>query len=149
MAAAAVVAPSLVSALSPVLPGRGGRQAPRTASWRRVGRLDEFPVGSVREAVASPPPEKTWPPDELRQGVYVWRPREDDLVVFSRACTDLGCPVNHHPGSGCYFCPCHGGIFNKDGSRMAGPPERPFYRYDVRVVGGVVEIDLESVPAMV
>jgi hypothetical protein len=64
-----------------------------------------------------------------RQGVYVWRPTDEEVVVFSRSCTDLGCPVIWDGGSQCFFCPCHGGIFARDGRRMAGPPDRELYRY--------------------
>lgn len=148
VAAAAVAVPSLICALSPALAGprRGG-------AWSRLGRLEDFPVGEVSEAVIDLPAATggaaAWPPPLPAKGVYVWRPAADRVVVFSRACTDLGCPVNYDTGSECYFCPCHGGIFNKDGQRMAGPPQRPLYRYDVRVRGGVVEVDAASAPAAV
>lgn len=149
LAAAAIVGvPAFISALSPALRGR------RKGAWRRVGTLDEFPVGSVREAIVGPPGEPhgalAWPPAAPRQGVYVWRPSREQVVVFSRACTDLGCPVNYDPGSQCYLCPCHGGIFDRDGSRMAGPADRPLYRFEVRVNdAAAVEIDLSSAPLAV
>lgn len=148
LAGAVIVIPSVISALSPALGGR------RAASWRRLGRLEEFPVGAVSEAVVGDGDHATgvgvaaWAPSP-RQAVYVWRPEARRVVVFSRACTDLGCPVNYDPGSQCYLCPCHGGIFNSDGERMAGPPDRPLYRFDVRVRKAVVEIDLSSAPIVV
>jgi menaquinol-cytochrome c reductase iron-sulfur subunit len=38
------------------------------------------------------------------------------------------------------MCPCHGGVYYKDGSVAAGPPPRPLERYPVRVQDGQVEI---------
>lgn len=140
VAAGAVAIPSLIATLSPALKGRRGE-------WRRVGRVEEFPVGSVREAALAPPRGGDWP-HAPRQGVYVWRPEANRFVIYSSACTDLGCPVNWDQGSQTFLCPCHGGIFSKDGERMAGPPERPLYRYDARVRDGVLEIDPASVPPM-
>ena len=109
--------------------------------------LDDFPVGAMTRAEVDVPR-----PDSSRalreKGVYVWRVSGEAIVVFSRNCTDLSCPVTYDPGSECFFCPCHGGIFAKDGERLAGPPNRPLYRYATRIEQGVLEIDLNSVPAI-
>jgi menaquinol-cytochrome c reductase iron-sulfur subunit len=91
-------------------------------------------------------PREDWAATLRERGVYVWRRSEQEVVVFARNCTDLSCPVTWDPGSQWFFCPCHGGIFSKDGERMAGPPKRPLYRYTNRIRDGVVEIDLRSLP---
>ncbi len=39
-----------------------------------------------------------------------------------------------------FMCPCHGGVYYKDGTVAAGPPPRPLTRYPVRVNQGQVEI---------
>ena len=142
---AAIVIPVLISGLSPALAGR------RPALWRRLGRIADFEVGAVREAVVGhraddAPGAGTGKAPLPRKGVYVWRPQPQRFVVFSRACTDLGCPVNYDPGSRFYYCPCHGGIFNPGGVPVAGPPARPLYQYATRVRDGVLEIDVTSVP---
>ena len=54
--------------------------------------------------------------------------------------------MRYDPGSTFYYCPCHGGIFNQAGDPVAGPPARPLYRLATRVRGGVLEIDLTSIP---
>jgi menaquinol-cytochrome c reductase iron-sulfur subunit len=136
--AAVVAIPSLLTGLSPALRGRG-------PLWRSIGALEGFPVGTTRKALVDRFTD-SWPAPVTPQAVYVWRVSAEEVVVFSRSCTDLGCPVTHDPGSGVFFCPCHGGIFAQDGERMAGPPPRPLYRYATRVRDGVVEIDLRSAP---
>lgn len=132
--------PTLIFAFAPI----GDRRSPR---WRSVGPLDEFPLGEVREGIVQPT-DSTDSSPPLPQAVYVWRRSSDEVVVFSRSCTDLGCPVTWDRGSQCFLCPCHGGIFDHEGRRMAGPPDRPLYRYDNRVRSGTLEIDLSSVPPM-
>lgn len=136
--AAVLALPALIYTLAPL----GDR---RQALWRAVGTLTAFPVGGVQQA-AVPLPHPEWAKGTLEQGVYVWRPSATELVVFSRSCTDLGCPLGWDPGGEVYLCPCHGGIFAKDGARMAGPPKHPMYRYLTRIRGGQLEIDLRSVP---
>lgn len=141
-AVAAVVAiPALVTMLSPAL----GRT--RGERWQGVGSLADFPIGETRLATVDIPRDDG--ARSLRQrGVYVWRPAEDEIVVFSRNCTDLSCPVVYDAGSTWFYCPCHGGIFAQDGTPMAGPPPRPLYRYANRVEQGQLQIDLNSVPPM-
>lgn len=122
-----------------------GNRSAAEPLWATLGPVSIFAPGTVRaargrllsqQAVSSP----------LLPVVYVWRVDEQDLVVFSRSCTDLGCPITFDPGSECFFCPCHGGIFSKQGEPMAGPPDRPLYRYQTRIEKELLQIDLNSVP---
>jgi menaquinol-cytochrome c reductase iron-sulfur subunit len=131
--------PALIAGLSPALQGR------RRDDWRPVGRPEDFPTGEVRQT-QFPAERAGWPRSIRRQAVFVWRRSEASFVVFSRSCTDLGCPLDYDPGSACFFCPCHGGIFARDGERLAGPPNGPMYRYAHRVRDGVLEIDVSSIP---
>jgi menaquinol-cytochrome c reductase iron-sulfur subunit len=139
-AAAVVGVPALLTGLSPAL-RRPGEE------WQPVGRLDEFPVGGVAPAHVAIPRDD-WVKALRVKLVYVWRPSEAEVVVYSRNCTDVSCPVVWDPGSECFLCPCHGGIFLKDGTPIHGPPPRPLYRYANRVRDGVLEIDLNSLPPM-
>lgn len=135
--AAIVAIPAAIAVLSPVIRRR------REEVWLPVGRLDEFDPDAVSKAVVEIP----WNPESLRgKGVFVWRVSGKDVVVFSRSCTDLSCPVTYDPGSGWFYCPCHGGIFDEEGVNVAGPPPRPLDRFSTRVTGGVLEIDLNSIP---
>src|SRR5882762_9591420 len=77
-----------------------------------------------------------------------WLRRENDssFVVFSANCTHLGCPVRWMDGADLFMCPCHGGVYYKDGSVAAGPPPRPLFRYDARIENGEVKINSVVVP---
>jgi menaquinol-cytochrome c reductase iron-sulfur subunit len=133
--------PAVLAALTPALRPRRGRR------WRAVGPLEDFSLGNV-EKVIVPLDRGDWSQSLSEKAVYVWRRSEEEVIIYSRNCTDLSCPVNYDAGSECFFCPCHGGIFAKDGRPMAGPPSRPLYRYANRVRDGVLEIDLNSLPPM-
>jgi menaquinol-cytochrome c reductase iron-sulfur subunit len=136
-----VAIPTLIAALSPAWTRRSGE------AWRTAGRLEDFPVDQVVLAPVSVE-RGDWSRSLEVKAVYVWRKSSNEVVVFSRSCTDLSCPVNFDSGSECFFCPCHGGIFAKDGTPMAGPPKVPLYRYRNRVRDGELEIDLYSLPPM-
>ncbi len=132
--------PSLVIALSPVR-----KQRTQRSIWQSIGPVEDFPVGQMRP-ITVPVPREDWARGLREKVVYAWRPAEGEAIVYSRSCTDLGCPLTWDPGSECFFCPCHGGIFSKNGERMAGPPQSPLYRYASRIINGEIEIDLLSLP---
>lgn len=140
-AAAAVVGiPVLATGLSPAL-------GPIGENWQPVGPLAAFPPGAVTPAQV-PVPRDDWTKGLRAKAVYVWRTGSEEAVVYSRNCTDASCPVVFDAGSDCFLCPCHGGIFLKDGTPIHGPPPRPLDRYATRVRAGVLEIDLNSLPLM-
>jgi menaquinol-cytochrome c reductase iron-sulfur subunit len=136
-----VAIPTFLAGVSPALRSR-------RSEWRSVGPAEGISVGEVRQTFAAHDPD-AWPKSTTNDAVFVWRKSDTEFVVFSRSCTDLGCPLDYEPGSACYFCPCHGGIFANDGSRLAGPPNGPMHRYVHRIRNDLLEIDLSSVPAAV
>lgn len=61
---------------------------------------------------------------------------EGEPVALSNICTHLGCPVGWNEAQQKYLCPCHGGVYDKTGKNIAGPPPRPLPRFATRVEGG-------------
>ena len=62
------------------------------------------------------------------------------FVAISTRCTHVGCPVRYIQASQKFLCPCHGGVYNFEGSVEGGPPVRPLDRFYTRVEAGRVEI---------
>lgn len=53
------------------------------------------------------------------------------ITAFSRKCTDLGCLVSWDSSREQFICPCHNGVYDRNGKNIAGPPPRPLDRYEV------------------
>jgi menaquinol-cytochrome c reductase iron-sulfur subunit len=62
------------------------------------------------------------------------------VTAFDPHCTHLGCPYRWDAAKEAFLCPCHSGVFNKQGVVQSGPPPRPLDRYGVRVQQGIVSI---------
>lgn len=135
----AVAAPVLGTIVLPFV------RRPAAPEWRNVGPIDRFPPGRMTQGFVEVPRDD-WAATLRTKLVYVWRATDGTVTVFSRNCTDLSCPVTWDPGSHCFYCPCHGGIFAQDGTVMAGPPARPLDRYRHRVQDGLLQVDAHSVP---
>jgi menaquinol-cytochrome c reductase iron-sulfur subunit len=44
------------------------------------------------------------------------------------------------------MCPCHGGVYYKDGSVAAGPPPKSLVQYPVRINKNAIEIQTSAIP---
>ena len=138
-AGAVVGVPVIGFLLGPLL-----RRPPRV--WRVVGPVGDFAVGetvSVAFDDASPLP---WSGVTARTAAWLRRDNPAAFTAFAVNCTHLGCPVRWIQTAGLFLCPCHGGVFNGDGSVAAGPPPKPLTRYPVRVRDGRVEIQTTPTP---
>jgi menaquinol-cytochrome c reductase iron-sulfur subunit len=74
-------------------------------------------------------------PDDIsglsRRLVFIRNDGDDKFTAISNTCMHLGCPVQPNPSG--FSCPCHGGQYDKEGRRIAGPPVRPLNRYATSV----------------
>ena len=68
------------------------------------------------------------------------------LRAFSAVCTHLGCIVRWEAGMEHLYCACHGGMFDRAGRVVGGPPPRPLPRYPVEVREGQVFVKIKSRP---
>jgi menaquinol-cytochrome c reductase iron-sulfur subunit len=81
-----------------------------------------------------------WIDTEEEISVYVLTSNGQDYIVMSNVCTHLACRVRWIPEKDSFFCPCHNGVFAKDGAVVAGPPPRPLDRFESKVEDGVIFI---------
>jgi len=75
-----------------------------------------------------------------------YKDRYDHMVAISSRCVHVGCPVRYVASAASFMCPCHGGVYYKDGGVAAGPPPKPLPQYPVRVRNGQVEIRTSPIP---
>ncbi len=84
--------------------------------WQFVCTLDELGVGETL-------------PFTMPSGakIVVARQREGDtaesFVALSSICPHLGCKVHWEANNERFFCPCHNGAFDSQGSPTEGPPK--------------------------
>jgi len=104
--------------------------------WKLAGPVDKFSTGEIQLVPLQPLERRQWPEDWGQDAAWVYRRGADDFVVYSFHCTHVGCPVNWSPQAQRFFCPCHGGVFDREGRVLAGPPPRPLDRYEIRTENG-------------
>ncbi|MGJ9382025.1 menaquinol-cytochrome C reductase [Salipaludibacillus neizhouensis] len=133
--AAGMLSPMVRMALDPALEASGG------SDFISVGIGEDELTGEPQRVDFNVEIVDAWHTSEQSQSAWIYK-EGDEIVALSPTCTHLGCTVNwdaneDYPGN--YFCPCHGGRFEKDGTNIAGtPPTRPLDIYDVEVRDGMV-----------
>ena len=108
--------------------------------WRAVGTAAEFEPGKTIEVKFEDASSVAWAGVTAQTGAWLRREESGQFVAFAVNCTHLGCPVRWLEQAELFMCPCHGGVYYKDGTVAAGPPPRPLTQYPVRVRDGQVEI---------
>lgn len=79
-----------------------------------------------------------------RKQVVVFIDREGSgYRALSAVCQHLGCRVHWDDGKQQFLCPCHGGVYDREGRVVAGPPPRPLDRIPVRVNPQTSDIEVE------
>ncbi|QKG52068.1 ubiquinol-cytochrome c reductase iron-sulfur subunit [Hymenobacter sp. BRD67] len=139
VAALAVGVPVVSALLAPLL-----QADPQT--WRKVGTLADFDIGSTHLVKFENANPVAWSGVSSESAAWLRRDSATAFTAFSVNCAHLGCPVRWEPGAGLFMCPCHGGIYYKDGSVAAGPPPRGLTQYHIRISGHDVELLTAPIP---
>ena len=113
--------------------------AEEEASWYPIGRLEDLTEG-VNRVTFNRVIRDGWLSHSVQEYVWVRKKADGSVIVFEPHCTHLGCAYDWNESAAQFQCPCHGGRFNQDGKRIAGPPPRPLDRYEIRTEGGTLKI---------
>jgi menaquinol-cytochrome c reductase iron-sulfur subunit len=108
--------------------------------WIRLGAISKVELGSPTLFKTTVETETGWINTEEEISAYVLTQNGQDFDVMSNICTHLGCRVRWIAGDDRFYCPCHNGVFAKDGSVVAGPPPRPLDRFENKVEDGILYI---------
>lgn len=128
---ALIAVPVAGMALAPVVKGSDFKRV-------KLGKVDDFTEGKFVKVVLDPDPD-SHDGYVKKRVAFVRRNAEStsdklapkgqgEYTVVSNRCAHLGCPVQESGGE--FVCPCHGGAYDTDGKRKAGPPVRPLDRFE-------------------
>ena len=120
-----------------------------------IGPMEDYPEGQYVIATFTSNPEEG---EVSRRTAFVrnngFLGKQPSLTIISNHCAHLGCPVQ--PNGEISFkaqkqyrdvtqipvrpsgfgCPCHGGQYDDEGNRIAGPPVRALDRYSFSIING-------------
>jgi len=77
-----------------------------------------------------------WRKAVFQRTVYVTKGADGQTIVLSAVCPHLGCSVPWNEAQGQFICPCHAGVFARDGKRISGPPPRGMDTLETTIKNG-------------
>ncbi|MHB0987997.1 MAG: Rieske 2Fe-2S domain-containing protein [Bellilinea sp.] len=119
--------PAVIFVVKPVLKKDEG------SGWMRLGSISKVTPGTPMLFSLKVERETGWITDQDEIMVYVYTQDGRDYAVMSNICTHLACRVRWIEDRQEFFCPCHNGVYDKQGNVLAGPPPRPLDRYEFNI----------------
>jgi menaquinol-cytochrome c reductase iron-sulfur subunit len=113
-----------------ISPAQNGDQ---TQVWIRVGSTSKVEIGTPTLFKIKTQQTTGWISTEEELSFYVLTEDGRNYVVMSNICTHLGCRVRWIAEKDQFFCPCHNGVFDKNGDVVSGPPPKPLNQFEVKV----------------
>ena len=130
---ASIVVPAIGYIVGPAL-----KQAQDT--WIRLGSVSKVELNEPMLFKATVETQTGWIDTQEEVSAYVLTENGKDFAALSNICTHLGCRIRWIAEEGKFFCPCHNGVFARDGSVVSGPPPRPLDRFETKVEDGTLYI---------
>jgi Rieske Fe-S protein len=116
---------------------------PRTGRvWRRVGSALDLPADAPMSVVIAERHADGWYQTSKQSALFVDRDASG-YRALSATCAHLGCRVHWEQSQKQFVCPCHGGVYDRDGKVVAGPPPRGLERLNVRVNPQTSDLEVE------
>ncbi len=142
--AASTVMPMLRMAFDPVLEAKAGGDF--IATKIKVDELTDEPVRVDFQFEQ----EDGWYVSNVTQTAWVYKNENGEIIALSPVCKHLGCNVDWNSNDNypnMFFCPCHKGLYEKDGTNVPGtPPRGPLDRYKYEVRDGVLYLSRRAEP---
>ena len=119
---------------------------------RRTTEVKSSPVGDISELSSLTEPvlrtiqiEQVdgWRKAISEKAVYVTKDGHGELRVLTSVCPHLGCTVPWNKEKKQFVCPCHGGTFTMDGTRVSGPSLRGMDTLTTSVAGGQLMVQFQ------
>jgi menaquinol-cytochrome c reductase iron-sulfur subunit len=130
---AAVGLPAIAYIIGPAL-------KQNTDTWIRLGSVSKVELNNPTLFKTTVDTQTGWISSQEELSAYVLTENGQDFVVMSNVCTHLGCRIRWIPDKEGFYCPCHNGVFAKDGTVVSGPPPRPLDHYESKVENGILYI---------
>jgi len=104
-----------------------------TQNWIRLGSAAKVEIGIPTLFKTKIQRQAGWIVNEEELSVYIRTDDGRNFQAMSNICTHLGCRIRWIADREEFFCPCHNGVFDKNGNVVSGPPPRPLDRFETKI----------------
>ena len=116
-------------------------------TWVTVGPIDHVPLNQPTALFADVPVGTGYATPPVKRVVYVVKKPGGEVKALSNICTHMQCDVHWASSLNKFLCPCHGGLYDMDGTNVGGPPPQPLAQWVHRLrtdQAGRTVLDIEN-----
>jgi Rieske Fe-S protein len=113
----------------------------REENWLPAANLSNLPDNEPIPVVLRVTREDGYSQMIDRKTVFLVKTK-DKVTAIDSTCTHLGCRVSWDVEAQLIKCPCHGGIYDRTGNVISGPPPAPLAKFATRVDGDQVLVQV-------
>jgi len=110
----------------------------KNSEWVQLGNLEKYPVGEVHKVPFSYRTTDAWQKVERSGTLYTFSDDGSNYVALDGTCTHLGCLVRWKQQNNHFACPCHEGLFSKEGQVLDGAPSKPLRQLETKIENGIL-----------
>ncbi len=114
----------------------------RETNWWPAASIDDLSANEPTPVAIRVTREDGYRQVVDRQVVFLLKTSDSEVTALSSTCTHLGCRVSWDANDRTLRCPCHGGVFDRNGTVKAGPPPAPLATIATRLEGERVLVQL-------
>ena len=107
----------------------------RREDWLAASNLHELPDNEPTPVTLSVMRLDGYRDTLERRTIFLVKQGDASVAAFDSRCTHLGCLVAWDAQAQVFKCPCHGGVFDRNGIVMDGPPPDPLVKIATRIEG--------------
>ena len=110
----------------------------RAEGWIALGNLSELPPKQMHRVTYSYRAKDLWRDIEQFGVLYVYSEDGATFTVLDATCPHLGCNVHWKEEQDRFACPCHKGVFTRQGELVSGPPPKPLRQLQTEIQDGIL-----------
>jgi menaquinol-cytochrome c reductase iron-sulfur subunit len=111
-------------------------------NWLPAGTLTSLPEHDPLPVTLRVAREDGYNEVIARKNIFLVRTGESGVMAIDSTCTHLGCPVHWDADEQLIKCPCHGGIYDREGMVKSGPPPKALARLMTKVEGDQILVQI-------
>lgn len=108
----------------------------RTQDWVPLGKVDQLPVNEPQPLDYTITMKDGWQKSQVTKGTWAVKRPDGQVTVYSPICPHLGCGYRWDQKDRLFKCPCHGSVYDMEGTVKAGPAPRPLDSLPSKVENG-------------
>jgi menaquinol-cytochrome c reductase iron-sulfur subunit len=121
-----------------ISPGLGRQQE----NWLPAASLGDLPPNEPTPVTIRVARQDGYTQVVDRRTVFLVKTGDGQVTALDSTCTHLGCRVSWNAEAQQLKCPCHGGVYDRTGMVLSGPPPMALARIATRVDGDQVLVQV-------